>query len=281
MNLAERTPSLSETYLVVGYFGYGSVLRHLGDFEESAQILLKCIALERRLDDTPSLDLAHGLNQLASTLYNMGKYAEALPYAQEGLEIRRDIHEYGNVEVVASLGMLANIYARTEQLEQAIIIRKESLNMIENTLGTEHPFFAQITYVLGRLYYLNGANQDAQSNFVKAYAMFKVVFPQGNYLLAGPPIGLGQIALQHGELYIALKHFQEALDILDKMSAKRRVMRAKATGFHAATRIRLDNSEQAKIDLEDAYAMMETLYTQQGVQYVQFDKEIKLALKSL
>jgi len=281
LNLAEKTPSLSESHLSTAYFGYGSVLRHLGKFQQSADILLKGIALERRLRDTPSLDLAHGLNQLASTLYNLGKYAEALPYAQEGLQIRRDIHQYGNVEVVASLGIVANIYARTEQLDQAIVIRNESLEMIANTLGTEHPFFARITYVLGRLYYLNGDNQNAQSNFLKAYAMFKVVFPKGNSLLAGPPIGLGQIALQHGELHIALKHFQEALDILNKMSATRNVMRAKATGFHAATRIRLDNSEQAKADLEDAYAMMKTLYTKQGVQYVEFDKEIKLALKSL
>jgi serine/threonine protein kinase len=281
LNLAEKTPSLSGSHLSTAYFGYGSVLRHLGKFQQSADILLKGIALERRLRDTPSLDLAHGLNQLASTLYNLGKYAEALPYAQEGLQIRRDIHQYGNVEVVASLGILANIYARTEQLDQAIVIRNESLEMIANTLGTEHPFFARITYILGRLYYLNGDNQNAQSNFLKAYAMFKVVFPKGNSLLAGPPIGLGQIALQHGELHIALKHFQEALDILNKMSATRNVMRAKATGFHAATRIRLENSEQAKADLEDAYAMMETLYTKQSVQYVEFDQEIKLALKSL
>jgi tetratricopeptide (TPR) repeat protein len=178
--------------------------------------------------------------------------------------------------VVASLGMLTNILARTEQ---AILIRNVSLEMIENTLGTEHPFFAQITYVLARLYYLNGDHQNAQLNFLNAYAMFKVVFPKGNSLLAGPPIGLGQIALQNDELHIALKNFQEAMDILDHMSAQRSVMRAKATGFYAATRIKLNNSEQAKTELENAYAMMETLYTKQGVQYVQFDKEIKLALK--
>jgi serine/threonine-protein kinase len=280
MNLAERTPSLSETYLSLGYFGYGSVLRHLGKFEQSAQVLVKGIALERRLHDMPTLDLAHGLNQIASTLYNMGKYAEALPYAQEGLDIRRDIHEYGNVEVVASLGMLANIFARTEQLEQAILIRKESLEMIANTLGTDHPFFAQITYVLGRLYYLNGDYSTAQLNFLNAHAMFKILFPKGNVLLAGSSIGLGQIALQNDKLPLARKHFQEALEILDNMSAKRNVMRAKATGFYAVTRIKLDNSEEAKIDLEDAYAMMETLYTKQSVQYVQFDKEIKLVLGS-
>lgn len=278
MNLAERTPSLSESYLSTAYFGYGSVLRYLGKFQQLADILLKGIALERRLRDTPSLDLAHGLNQLASTLYNMGNYTDALPYAQEGLQIRRDIHEYGNVEVVASLGMVANIYARTEQLEQAIVMRKESLDMIENTLGTEHPFFVQITYALGQLYLLNGDYQSARFNFLKAYPIFKVTFAKGNSLLAGPSIGLGQVALLNGKLHIALKYLQEGLDILDNMSAKRNSMRAKATGFHAVSRIRLDNSEQAKKDLEDAYAMMAALYTKQGVQYIQFDKEIKLAL---
>jgi hypothetical protein len=55
MNLAERTSSLSETYLALGYFGYGSVLRHLGKFEQSVQILEKGIALERKLHDTPTL----------------------------------------------------------------------------------------------------------------------------------------------------------------------------------------------------------------------------------
>jgi serine/threonine-protein kinase len=280
MNLAEKTPSLSKDYLSVGYFGYGSVLRHLGKFEESAEILLKGIALERNLHDTPTLDLAHGLNQLASTLYNMGKYSEALPYAQEGLEIRRNIHQYGNVEVVASLGMLANIYARTEQLEQAIQIRNQSLEMIANTLGTEHTFYAQITYVLGTLYLLNGDYQNAQFQLLKAHDMFKIVVSKGDSLLAGPPIGLGQVALLNGELQIALEYFQKALNILDNMSAKRNAMRAKATGFYAVTKIRLENSEQAQSDLQDAYAMMETLYTKQSVQYIEFDKEIKLALES-
>lgn len=281
MNLAESTASLNEEYLSVGYFGHGSVLRHLGKFEQSAEVLLKGIALERKIHVTSTLDLAHGLNQMASTLYNMGKYVEALPYAQEGLDIRRKIHQYGNVEVVASLGMLANIYARTEQLDQAIIIRNESLEIIANTLGNEHPFFAQITYVLGRLYLLNGDYQNAQSNFLKAYSMFKVVFNNENSLLAGPPIGLGQVALLNGELHSALEHFQEALNILDKISAKPNKMRTKAKGFQAVTRIRLDNTEQAKSDLKDAYAMMQALYTKQSVQYIEFDKEIKLALGSL
>lgn len=279
MNLAERTPSLSEAYLATGYFGYGSVLRHLGKFEESAEILLKGIEVERRLHKTPTLDLAHGLNQIASTQYSMGKYDDALPYAQEGLDIRRSIHEYGHIEVVASLGMLANIYARTDQLDQAIRMRKESLDMIESTLGIEHPFFAQITNVLARLYRLNGDYQDAQNNFLKANAMLKLVFPEGNQRLAEPLIGLGQVALQNDDLQTALDYFQEALDILDSVSAKRNILRAKATGFHAVTRIKLESSEQAKIDLEDAYAMMETLYTKEGVQYALFDKEIKLALK--
>lgn len=281
MNLAETTQSLTEDYLPLGYFGYGSVLRHLGKFQQSAEILLKGIALERKIHDTPTLDLAHGLNQMASTLYNMGKYSEALPYAQEGLQIRRDIHQYGNVEVVASLGIVANIYARTQQLDQAIVIRNESLEMIANTLGTEHPFFAQITYVLGRLYLLNGDYQNAQSNFIKAYDMFKVIYHNGNSLLAGPPIGLGQVALLSGDFHSALERFQEALNILDNISAKPNKMITQAKGFHAVTRIRLDNSEQAKADLEDAYTMMETLYTKQSVHYIEFDQEVKLALASL
>lgn len=280
MNLAEKTPSLSETYMTTGYFGYGSVLRHLGKLKESAEILLKGIEVERRLHSTPTLDLGHGLNQIASTLYRMGKYDEALPYAQEGLDIRRSIHEYGHIEVVASLGMMANIYARTERLDQAIEMRQQSLDMIESTLGAEHTFFAQITYVLARFYRLNGDFENAQNTFLKTDAMFKLVFDQGNQRLAEPTIGLGQVALQTGELQTALKHFQQALDFLDSISAKRNITRAKATGFHAVTRIRLKNSEQAKIDLEDAYAMMETLYTKEGVQYVFFDKEIKLVLES-
>lgn len=150
VNVIEES-HLSERFLGQSLIGLGHALRAIGDFEGSKQALVRGLKFERA-NAGGSLDLAHGLNQLASTLVQLDELAEARTYAQEGLVIRQEILPENNMEIVASMGILSNIYGLQAEYQKALELRLQMAEMIKVSLGEQHPFFGIISGVIGALY---------------------------------------------------------------------------------------------------------------------------------
>lgn len=179
IDLSENS-QYEEEFTSSAYFGLGDTLRYLSRFEESKTFMLKGLALNEKYDSTPTLDFAHGLNQLASTLLQLGEYDDALKYAKSGLEIRQDIYDGPNIEVAASMGMVANILATQRNFDAAIETRLNMLGLVEQTVGREHPFYPIVKSVIGRLYLLAGKNKQAEIVLNEALTQLYTISPEGS-----------------------------------------------------------------------------------------------------
>jgi serine/threonine-protein kinase len=280
LELANNSPNLASQYLPSSYFAYGHTLRNVDKFEEAKEILLKGIELEKSINATPTLDLAHGLNQMASTLLKLNEFDAALQYGQEGLSIRQDMLEYGHVEVVASLGIIANIYAYTGRVSEAINFRFEMLEMIDKNLGKEHPFYAIITNVLARLHLLTFDYASAEDYFIRAKTLLKAALPEGDQRLAEPLIGLGQIALHNNHSATALAYFEEALSIVNQSSNINDV-KGRAIAFHAVAVLNQGEHPPSTKSLREIYTTFEEKYGKDSRQYQSFDREIQVAMNKI
>ena len=231
------------------YFGLGHSLRRTGDYSQARDILKTGIALERSMNNPPSLDLAHGLNQLASTFLKLGEFEKAETYALEGLEIRRNIHEYGHVAVVSSLGILSNIYSKQHQYNRSIKMRKEMLDMLEVSVGKSHPYYSIMLNTLGKLHILIKDLNTAQTYLDESHQGFIQKYPNGHKSFASVLVTLGDLALHKKESKQALSYLSDALQMLSEKAPEPTILMAKAHAYYSIA-LNYDGQNQKAMEQE-------------------------------
>ncbi|MEP1448231.1 MAG: serine/threonine-protein kinase [Paraglaciecola sp.] len=259
------------------YFGLGHSLRHTGDFAASSEVLLRGIEIEKSLNRPPSLDLAHGLNQLASTLTKLDEFDKAEVYALEGLQIRRDILEYGHIEIIASTGMLSNIYAKQKQFSKSIEMRKDMLDMVEQALGIEHPFYATVMNALGKLHILVSDYDSAQSYLVSSHQKFIRLFPEGHKHIADVLTTLGDLALHQAQNDEALMTLSKALKMLAEKAPDISHLMAKTNALYGIALYRDNQGEKALEYETKALTILKNLYGEEGNEYQGLYQRIQAA----
>lgn len=226
--------------LASAYLGLGHTLRLLGQFEASKEQLLLGIAAERKHNNNRnSLELAHGLNQLASTLLKLSQPDAALTHALEGLAIRQAIHKPDNVEIIASMGMVANIYAVQQQYAKALNYRKQSLELLESAVGKSHPFYVTVETVIGRLHYLNSERELAKPILQAGLRRFEQIDLIKNNAHIGAMLVLGEINLEENNLMAAKALFDQALAITTSYLPEGHYLIAQSHIYLAVTEQRL------------------------------------------
>lgn len=260
-------------FLAASYFAYGHTLRSLTRFEESRENLLEGIRIAKFYDEKPTLDLAHGMNQLASTLISLNDLDGALEYALEGLAIRQNIHQSEHIEIVSSMGNVANVYAHQGKLDQAIEMRKQSLSQLERTLGKTHPFYGVVTQVIGRLLLMNNQLDKAEQYLLEAEDLLRVAFPDGNKLNAEPLTHLGHLYLIKNQNSDAYEALSRAVTMFKQHVSEGHHLLASAQLFYQIAAMRNGASkEQVQPKLEDALATFANTYAPGSKQY---DKLVK------
>ncbi|WP_342805683.1 serine/threonine-protein kinase [Alteromonas sp. M12] len=249
------------------YFGLGHSLRRVGDYAQSKIVLLRGIEIEKSLDKPPSLDLAHGLNQLADTYLQLGELELAEKYAQEGLTIRRNIHDYGHIEIIASTGVLSNIYAKQKHYDRSIEMREEMLNMVEQAVGKEHPFYASVLDALGNLHMLKNDYQKARRYFDDSYELFALIFPEGHIYVAKTLVNLGDLALREDKIQLAKDNFEQALQILTSKAPDPSELMAKANALYAVSLYKNAQPEAAIEYEESALNILQTTFGLDSFEY--------------
>ncbi|MEP4890914.1 MAG: serine/threonine-protein kinase [Aliiglaciecola sp.] len=249
------------------YFGLGHSLRRVGDYAQSKIVLLRGIEIEKSLDKAPSLDLAHGLNQLADTYLQLGELELAEKYAQEGLTIRRNIHDYGHIEIIASTGVLSNIYAKQKHYDRSIEMREEMLNMVEQAVGKEHPFYASVLEALGNLHVLSKDYLQARIYLDESYRRFAVSFPEGHKYVAKVLVSLGDLALHENQNQSAIDNFEQALQILASKAPEPSGLIAKANALYAVALYKNAQPEAAIEYEESALNILQTTFGLDSSEY--------------
>jgi CHAT domain-containing protein/tetratricopeptide (TPR) repeat protein len=98
----------------------------------------------------------------AIKLYQAGRYAEAIPFAQEGLRVAEATWNADDHHVGASLNALASLYHREGRYGDAEPLYRRGLGILEKALGPDHPDLARSLDNLASLYATQGRHADAE-----------------------------------------------------------------------------------------------------------------------
>ncbi len=129
----------------------------IGDYRLTAQM-----ATSSDLERAELLEEAHRLNEEATELYEEGRYQEAIPIAQQALEIRETTLGESHPDVAQSLNSLAALYHAQAYYSTAEPLYRRALEIRETTLGESHPDVAQSLMGLAELYWNQGNYNAAE-----------------------------------------------------------------------------------------------------------------------
>ena len=121
--------------------------------------------------DEDLLQKATELNQNVIQLYQQGRYAEAIPYAEKVLTIYEKVLGPEHPLTAQSLSNLALLYNNMGAYEKVEPLVRRSLAIREKALGLEHPDTANSLNNLALLYDTMGAYEKAEPLYLRSLAI--------------------------------------------------------------------------------------------------------------
>ncbi len=111
------------------------------------------------------------LNSRVITLYQQGRYAEAIEVAEEALKVARESFGPDHPDVATTLNNLAMLYYAQGRYAEAEPLSQRALAIREKALGPGHPDVAQSLNNLAVMYYEQGKYADAEPLQKRALAI--------------------------------------------------------------------------------------------------------------
>ena len=171
------------------------------------------------------------LNQEVLRLHQQGRYAEAIPFAEQELFIRQNIFGSEHINVAECLNDLAWLYTAVGNFVKAKPLHLRSLAIREKAFGPDHPDVAESLHNLAELY-------DKQSDYANALPLYQRALVIHENTLGSENhrtvLSLNNLAV----LYIRMGAYDRAEPLLNRVLA----IREKALGTeHPATALALNN----------------------------------------
>ena len=163
-------------------------------------------------DDDPNL-----LNQQVLTLYQRGKYREAIPIAEKLLEIRKNERGLQDADTASCLDDLGALYEEMGDYPKAEPLYQQALQIRQKVLGPEHPDTALSFNNLAVLYAHTGNYAKAESLYQQAIEIRKKSLGENHPLTAASLNSLGVLYYRMADYTRAEPFFQEALQIRQKV----------------------------------------------------------------
>lgn len=191
------------------YNALGINLAYRGDYARAANFFLESTRVWREVANPPYPRLSDSLSNLGLIQQDLGNYAKALEYYQEGfaieqIGIKSDLDRAKSflVENFALLYQDLGDYQQAEQMYRAqLAIRKK-------VLPADHLLVRYSESTLGEVLYAKGAFAEAEGHLMaalKGYASQK----------GEPPADLARVQTQYGRLLCAQNRLEEAFPYLE------------------------------------------------------------------
>ncbi len=108
-------------------------------YEEAESLYKKSLKIKEDVFGKKHLYTALTLNNLGEIYYKQGQYKDAELYFNEALDIYKEIQMEKHSYNALSLYNLAVLYKKTLRLKEADLLYKQTLEVLDVTLGPEHP----------------------------------------------------------------------------------------------------------------------------------------------
>jgi CHAT domain-containing protein/tetratricopeptide (TPR) repeat protein len=145
----------------------------------------------------------------ATRLYQAGKYAEAIPLAQQALAIREKALGAEHVSIATSLATLAEWHRVQGRFAEAEPLLKRSLAIYEKNHGLEHPNVAAISGRLGNLFRSQGRASEAEAFYKRALTFYE---KSGGPINPAASVEIGNLA----GLYVEQLRYAEAEPLMKR-----------------------------------------------------------------
>ncbi len=150
---------------------YGVLLRRQSKLKQAESVLREAIELSDNIFTGPHLLMAQRLNNLGAVLASQGKRVEAIDAFSESLAIHETLPDSDNATVRAGpLNNLGFLNMSIGRLDQAETYFRGSIDLIEQSVGQDHPFHIAVSTNLGRCLLLRKAYTEAESILTSALA---------------------------------------------------------------------------------------------------------------
>jgi tetratricopeptide (TPR) repeat protein len=142
----------------------------LGNFAKASGLWQQALEqLDYVEDRDPRVALT--LDQLAESLCQLGKRAQAVPIRQHLVMIRENVNGKDHIEVANSLNSLAELYYSMGKFPEAQPLSERIMDIYEKIFGSEHLGLAMIATFLAYIYHGQGNYEKAEIFYDRAISI--------------------------------------------------------------------------------------------------------------
>ena len=202
----ERSPRLASAMLRLANLEY-----RLNNFEAAADAARNALELSMRYNGADHPETASVMNTLAMSLEEIGEKEEAYQYYRRIIDLRRGQPEQGS-NLAINLNNLAISLQNDGQYEEADALFSEAVELIDDVLGSEHPFMAYILNGYSGLHQDRGDFHLAEENLRQALAIGQAIFPETHPFIGVVHYNLAELFRIMESYPDAVKYYRLSLD---------------------------------------------------------------------
>jgi CHAT domain-containing protein/Tfp pilus assembly protein PilF len=157
------------------------------------------------------------LHNRIADLRQQGKYVQAIPLAQQAVDLAKSSLGVGAPEVATSLSDLATLYQALAIFKQAETLYLLAIALLEKSLGPNHPDVGSIRINLATLYQNESKYEEAERTYQQALPILQKKLGAEDPEMATIWNNLAELYREEGKLSEAEPLCQRALEIRLKM----------------------------------------------------------------
>ncbi|CAF0745512.1 unnamed protein product [Rotaria sp. Silwood1] len=194
-----------------GWDRLGMLLIKLGQFNKAQQ--LYDILVDQATSDR---EKAHIYHQLGWVKDRQGKYAEAITYYKQSIEIKQKIFSPTDAGLAASYSGLGLVYDKMDDYSNAFLSHQKAIEIYQKSLPSNHLHLATSYNNIGLIYSKIGDYANALSVYQKALTVRQKLLPPNHPDVADSYNNIGLVYNNMGDYSNALASHRKALEIYQK-----------------------------------------------------------------
>lgn len=216
----KRAPRRDNQAIAKASAALGKVLEAKGSYAQAIPVLEGAVQLASS-SDSPSLDVAAMLKELADTQFYAGRYSECERLTLRTLSMHRHALGEHHPLVADDLINLGAVQFERGRYPEAERRYREALAIDESWYGPDHPETASTLSMLGRALVFERRYGEAVTLVERALAIQEKVYGPSHPRVANVLNELGTVALERGQLDEAEARFRRMVEIYKRAYGER------------------------------------------------------------
>jgi tetratricopeptide (TPR) repeat protein len=179
----------------------------LNQFERAQQIFEMMVT---QTCDSEKAGIYHKLGMIKG---KQGKYAEAISFYKQSIEINQKILLPTHPDLCSAYSCLGQMYEKTDKLQKALSFLEKALEIQQQILPPNHPDLTASYTSMGNIYNKIGNYLKALTFHEKAHAIYQKTLPPHHPDLATAYYNIGNTYNQMGNYSKAMSSFEQAVNI--------------------------------------------------------------------